>query len=367
MSRWITTFVGASLALLNTQELLSWGQPRPVPVPPNAVQTSPVQESFPLNDQQGWYTRESYLLWTPHEDDIDWAAKFFSNSTSNVNVNTHLKKPDFGWYSGVRLAVGRYLPNHDHWDISLISTYFYANTENESSPDANDGGSLIPMWSPTAPLFNYTKGEGNWRLNFFTWDLACGRNLFLSSKITAHPFFSLRSYLIYESQSSKLSGTLTTPNLVQTASSKFKGHNNSWGIGPRVGADFTFYLNKFWTLLGSLSGSVLLGSYKVSENIKNQFNATGNTFQVSDHGFDIRSNLEGSLGMGWEKWVNRNRVRIAPSIVFEASEWFDMNQWIVVRNQSSFGPVTNLQYYTADRKHGDLTFLGFTFNLQVDF
>ncbi len=367
MSRWMTTFVATSLVVLNTQDLWSWGQPRTLPDPPSRGQSSDVQETFPLNDQQGWYTTESYLLWKPHEDDIDWGVKFFSGSTSNVSVNTQLKKPDFDWSSGVRIAIGRYLPNHDHWDLSVISTYFYSDTHNESSPNPSKGGSLLAMWSPTAPTFNFSEGEGSWRLNFFTWDLACGRNLFLSSKIHAHPFFSLRSYLIYEDQSAKFSGTNATRNNVQTASLKFKGFNDSWGIGPRVGSDFTFYLNKFWTIIGSLSGSVLLGSYKVSEKIENQINATGNSFKISDHGYDIRSNLEGSIGMGWEKWVSRNRVRIAPSVVFEAAEWFDMNQWIVVRNHSSFAPVTNLQYYTTDRKHGDLSFLGFTFNLQVDF
>ena len=358
MSRWITTFVATSLVVLNSQELWSWGQPRTTS--PDSAQTSINKDAFPLNDQQGWYTRESYLLWTPHEDDVDWGAKLSTSITSEIDVKTHLKKPDAGWYSGVRLAVGRYLPNHDHWDISLIGTYFYANTENESSTSVDKGGSLISLWSPISPAFNFSSGKGNWRLNFFTWDLAFGRNLYLSSKIAVHPYFALRSYLFYDHQSAKFTGP-------SASSVKFNGHNNSWGLGPRAGTDFTFYINKFWTLIGSLSGSVLLGSYNVSENIRNRTSdETKYGFNVSDHGYDVRSNLEGSLGMGWEKWVSRNRVRIAPSIVFEAAEWFDMNQWIVLRNNTSNAP-TDLQYYNTDRKHGDLTLFGFTFNLQVDF
>lgn len=370
MTRWITTFAATSLVVLSTQTLWSWGQPRIGAS--NATESSIGADAFPLNDEQGWYTRESYLLWSPHEDDVDWAAKFTADMTSEIEMKTKLKKPDFGWYSGVRLALGRYLPNHDHWDISLISTYYYANTKNHSSPNGEKGGSLISMWSPIAPSFNSSSGQGTWRLNFFTWDLAFGRNLFVSSKITAHPFFSLRSYLIYDNQSARVEGALHSANFDQELTVRFKGYNDSWGIGPRVGSDFTFYLNKFWTIVGSLSGSVLLGSYHVGEEIRNKYVdlITGTkerfNYNVSDHGYDIRSNLEGSIGMGWEKWVSRNRVRIAPSVVFEAAEWFDMNQWIVLRNHSSTSP-TQLQYYSSDRKHGDLTFLGFTFNLQVDF
>ncbi len=370
MSRTITALVAASLASLSTQTLWSWGQPR-IPSSDTA-QPSINQDVFPLNNEQGWYTRESYLLWSPHEDDVDWGVKFSTEVTPDVDIKTQIKKPDFGWYSGARIAVGRYLPHHDHWDISLISTYFYANTENHASPSKSKGGSLISTWSPVPTIFNYSEGKGSWRLNFFTWDLAFGRNLFLSSKITVHPFFTLRSYLIYDNQAARYSGSINESNLQQQSLTKFKGYNNSWGLGPRLGSDFTFYLNKFWTIVGSLSGSVLLGSYKVGEELRNKFvNNLSNTttkinYNVSDHGYTVRSNLEGSIGMGWEKWVNRNRIRVAPSIVFEAAEWFDMNQWIALKSQATINPTT-LNYFSTDRKHGDLTLLGFTFNLQVDF
>jgi hypothetical protein len=370
MSRWIKTVVASSLMIMGSEPLWSWGQPR---MGAEANSRSLVEPSFPLNEHQDWYVRESYLLWSPHEDDVDWANRFSTISSSNIDLKVRMKKPDFGWYSGARLAIGRYLPNHDYWDASLISTYFYAENKNHASPHRESGGTLISTWSPVSQAINYDEGKSTWRLNFFTWDLALGRNLFLSSKITAHPFFSLRTFLIYEKQAARYRGQQGIFNLPTMVSAKFEGYNNSWGIGPRLGSEFTYYLNKFWTLMGSFSGSVLLGSYQVGERVKTRTvnvsdptNNDNHAFHISDHGFAIRPNLEGSIGMGWEKWVKRNRVRIAPSIIFEASQWFDMNQWIVLRSPRVPAP-TSLQYYSTSRRHGDLTFLGFTFNLQTDF
>ncbi len=377
MSRWITTFVATSLVLMSSTELWSWGGQLRGPAnssPDSSVAPSMPKDSFPLNDHQDWYVRESYLLWSPHEDDADWGNRFSLKLSPDVSINVHMKKPDFGWYSGARLAVGRYLPNHDHWDISLISTYFYAESKNHASPSREKGGTLNSTWSPIASALNYDSGKGVWRLNFFTWDLAVGRDLFLSSKITAHPFFALRNFLIYEDQAARYSGheSIAASGQVRDTTAKFKGHNNSWGIGPRVGSDFTYYLKNFWTIMGSLSGSVLFGSCHVGESISTHLadnlapNDINHSFRVSDNGFAVRSNLEGSIGMGWEKWVKRNRVRIAPSVVFEAAQWFDVNQWIVLRAATATDP-TSLDFYNTDRRHGDLTFLGFTFNLQVDF
>ena len=367
MSRSVIKYIAATLALSSSLSLWSWGPSRPEN---SQSEMMPLSDSFPLNDQQGWYTKETYLLWHPHEDDVDWADRVTTNVGSDIDLSVDLKRPDFDWYSGVRLAVGRYLPNHDHWDLSLTGTYFYANSHSRASSNLGDGQTVQPLWEPTTLIT--TGGNGNWRLNFFTFDLGLGRNLWMSSKISTHPFIDLRSVLVYESDSAKysLNGVATQQNHI-----KFKGHNDYWGIGPRIGSDFTFYLSKFWTILGSLSGSILMGGSKVHQHVNSNITqpnpqvptrtVTQNT-TVSHHEYAIRGNLEGSIGMGWEKWVNRNRVRIAPSVVLEAAQWYDMNQWIALNapsGLSSSGPT----YFETNRRHGDLTFWGFNFNIQVDF
>lgn len=372
MSRWVTISIATSLAVMASPQLWGWGPPR------GAQHSSEPQmssSSFPLNDQQQWYTKESYLLWHPHEDDVDWADRVKVENSSELHLSTYLKKPDFGWYSGVRVALGRYLANHDHWDVSFTTTYFYANTENHAFPNISKNVSLQPLWSPVLVDTGLNKGEGTWRLNFFTFDLGLGRNTFVSSKLTAHPFVDLRTAFIYENDAAKYSfAGSVSPTVTSTTKIRFKGFNDYWGIGPRLGSDFSFYLSRSWTLLGSLSGSLLLGGSKVGQFVHHfqQTVVSGNPtdskqkFHVSNHEFAIRGNLEGSLGIGWEKWMKRNRVRLAPSFVFEASQWYDANQWIVLKSPSAVS-TSGPSYFETDRRHGDLTFWGFNFNIQVDF
>jgi hypothetical protein len=228
------------------------------------------------------------------------------------------------------------------------------------------GGILQTAWVNNNPALGYHKGEGNWRLNFFTVDLALGRNTFVSSKIAAHPFLALRGVFVNEHDASKLSFEEgATPAVLGDAKFKSKGRNNFWGVGPRIGTDFTYYMQPTWTLLGSFSGSVLLGSYGVHEEMTlfRSIVPRTNKFTAKDSGFAIRGNLEGSIGLGWEKWFKHRTVRLAPSFVFEAAQWYDMNQRMSLGDLNSAEPTNN----QIGRRHGDLTLWGFNFNLQVDF
>ena len=358
-----TTLIAVSLMLGAACQLSGWGQP----MEPVHLRAQPAENpSFPLSQDQQWYVKESYLLWHPSEDDVDWADRGSFSTTSDVDISVRIKKPDFGWYSGVRLAAGRYLSHHDHWDVSLTGTYFYANTEDHSSPSFAKNGILRTTWAVNDPSIGFNKGEGTWRLNFFTADMALGRNVFISSKITAHPFLALRGVFVNENDAAHYTFRDTSPSpVIGNVKFKFKGQNNFWGVGPRLGSDFTFYMKKYWTLIGSLSGSVLMGSYAVGETMHlNQaiFPST-HRFRATDNGFAVRGNLEGSLGFGWEKWVRDHTFRVAPSIVLEAAQWYDMNQWMTLGNMIP-SSASNSEF---SRRHGDLTLWGFNFNLQVDF
>ncbi len=360
MSRSVITHIATALALSSSLPLWSWGPARSAPArSANAPTDSPSRaaSSFPYNEEQGWYTKETYLLWHPQEDDVDWADRASVHlSDTGTQGNIRLKKPDFDWYSGIRLSIGRYLPKHDYWDVSLTTTYFYANTESSASFNV----STTSLQPTSAPIYadGLNKGKGTWRLNFFTFDLGLGREVAMTSKITAHPFMDLRTVLMYETDGARFA---SVSNGSYANAIKFKGFNDYWGIGPCVGSDFTFYLNESWSILGSLAGSVLMGGSKVQQTINGADN-----FKIFHHEYAIRGNLEGSLGIGWERWVRQNSVRIAPSFVFEAGQWYDMNQWIVLK--TPIGPSTNPPtFFETDRRHGDLTLWGFNFNIQVDF
>ncbi len=368
MNRWIQalTCFGAFAA---TSTVFGWGGsvPRSAPEPY-------LDSNFPMNPDQQWYMKETYLIMKPYEDDNDYATKLTTEGAlgSSLQMSMKLEKPDFDWSSGVRIGIGRYLEHHDKWDISLMTTYFYANNENSSSPKRSQGNLLTPLWSPTFDG-GATKGEDNWRLNYFTWDLSLGREYSMLKSIIAHPFIGIRAALIYKHTHAKFFDQFQAGRSMRTFKDKFTASDNFWGIGPRLGVDLQFNMSSGWSLLGNLSGALFFGSFDVDEEITTELtDQTGlhkNKYHDDDDRFTIRANLDTGLGIGWETWFKNHSVRLAPSVLFEASCWFDTNQLFVAKPTattiaSSSFPVP---YFKNFRRQGNLILMGFSFNLQADF
>jgi len=375
MSQWISTLSYVGL-LSASASLFGWGHNN-IAEPNLSIQT-PI--GFPLNADQGWFVKESYLIMRPNEEDLDYADHVSVDRTdSELNMHLKPKKPDFEWFSGVRMGLGRYLPNHDAWDVTFFTTYFYANEEDHSSPNRNKGATLTPLWIPHF-TGNTTKGSVDWRLNYFTWDLSFGREFGLMKTLIAHPYIGLRAALINRIYNVKYADHLFIPagfgtinnSIDRTITDRFKADNDYWGIGPRLGADFTFTFKNGWAFLGNFSGTILFGASDVEEKIysKTVLNTvpTLQTFKTFDDRYTVRANLEGSFGIGWEAWVRNHTVRIAPSVLFEATTWFDANQLFEVREGFLAGnnPLL-ISNFGAARRQGDLTLMGFSVNLQVDF
>ncbi len=378
MSQWMK-IVSCAVVMYTASDLAAWAPQRPDP------NLAPIPTT-PLNPDQEWFTKESYLLWLPHEDDLDYANKVSEKPGSPFRIDVKLEKPHFEWNSGVRVGLGKYLPNHNLWDVSIDATYLYAEADSHSSPRRDQGSFLTAKW---APLFEFVvssiqfnggnHGSVHWRLNFFYEDLSIGRLCTVTPKITARPFIGLRGAQFYEKQTSKLSdsNSLTSSGIIISRNMNLKGNSEYWGIGGRAGTDFTFKFNEHWSLLGNLSGSILFGHQDVRESISMQlvesdpsipatFDFTFN-FKGRDGGYGIRANFEGALGLGWETWVRNHTVRLAPSLMFEASEWLDMNQWLDFRIPSDINAITPEEVIIADRRYGNLGFIGLTFNFHVDF
>jgi hypothetical protein len=367
--RWIYT---SGLFSLLTLSLHSWGSWREHAYGPT-TRLPLATDKFPLTNSQGWFTEESYLILKPHEDNLWYTSKLALKGTAGDHYAFHIKKetPDFGWYSGVRLNIGRYLPHHDHWDITLSTTYYYASTEDHSHADRAKGSRLTSRWAnlSSAPLY---KADVSWRLNYFTWDLSIGRLYQMTPWFYTHPFIGLRAAYITQDYSSKGSSDfiLTSGTASQriAITQKFKADNDLWGIGPHIGTHFQFNFRHHWSLLGSFAGSLLLGSYDVQENIRGTLFrdniVLAESDRASEDAFSIRANLEGTIGLGWEKWVKKHTVRIAPSFLFEATEWFDINHFFEITRTPKPGDISLVKKTPSS---GSLGLMGFSINLQVDF
>jgi hypothetical protein len=341
---------------------------------------------FPLSPDQEAFTEVSYLLWKPHLRDLDFgvknAATLGGGSTPDL-FNIKLEKPSSEWDSGARVAIGKYLPHHDAWDIAVCATYFYGNADKTSKANLQHGEGIAPDFGQNTFSVPSNKSSVNWRLNFFTWDLSIGRLFNLPSSITIHPYAGLRGALIDQDYHLKSFGQIpaTTSNFeVETDTQKFKASSEFWGIGPRIGTNFVFEFCKHWSILGNIAASILYGRYDVKEKSITQdlaliltappfTDTTNETLKAKDHGYVIRPNLEGSFGLGWETWVQNNSIRLAPSFVLESSVWFAQNQFFDLFSDGTI--LASLDHpipeFETVRRHGNLVFTGFTFNFQVDF
>jgi hypothetical protein len=354
-----------AMSLLTQVSLYSWSMGKEHPA---AAPASP--QNFPFSQNQQWFMEESYLLWKPYMENMWYGNKdtFKQIDANHVSDRIKIKNPEFDWSSGVRVTIGRYLPNHDLWDIGFTTTYYYTDTNDKVRADTLDNVGFNPSFF-TSHAEPTDKGRFNWRLNYWTLDLLIGRLFNMTSNIVFHPYFGVRGSLQYQHARERTSLLQNAPNGFTLTNQKSSIDNDFWGVGPRVGTSFIYYFKNHFSFLANISAALLVGGQKLKNNsFFNQlvdntgiFTETDIDTKSDDSLNVIRSNVEASLGIGWERWLSNNTVRIAPSINFEGSLWFAMNQLYNINPQIDSG--TNIE----QRRHGNLGLMGLSFNLQVDF
>lgn len=363
MKQWLCTF--SLFTLLSTSsDLQAWGKPRyPIETPP---QTAPAAKEFPLREDQGWFVKESLLIWHPYEDDIDFGALYKGDQDLNFKLSP--LSPDFKWGTGVRLAIGRYLPHHELWDVSITATYFYGSAERKShAPD--DNSFILSNWSPSQLGTAITQSSAQWRLNYFTWELGFGRSFFMTPTIVVHPHLDLRAALFYLDYENRNTNTDINPfnNNPIEHKNRYSADNDMWGVGPRFGADFSYNFKQNWSFLGNFSASLLYASFDLSTKINGFSGITPSNLTASRSYNMVAPNLEAAIGLGWEEWVKNNTIRIAASFLFEGVQWFNMNRLFQLGLGGSSFHTLSVPFTPPTHNTGDLRFFGFSVNLQVDF
>jgi hypothetical protein len=89
--------------------------------------------------------------------------------------------------------------------------------------------------------------------------------------------------------------------------------------------------------------------------------------KTSSDGSSSLPNIDGSVGLGWERWIRKNTVRVAASFMFEASQWFNANHLYHFEPGHTTVGTQNIPVSQPDEQSGNLGLMGFSLNLQVDF
>lgn len=342
-------------------------------------------QGFNVKDDRTFFIEADYLFWRPQLEDATFTLKGTGSTNSSggpTNLDINLKQPSFNLSSGARLGLGGY--NSDSWDIGLKGTYLYSESTKTIHASRADREQMVAQWIP-AIYGEGTKGTARWQLNFYVADFAIGREFFLTKRFAVHPFIGLRGFNIQQKLRNNFTGNFeegseTAPTEV-SLNGTFKAYQTIWGVGPRLGLDLNFYLTNSWAFLGGLSGSLLYSKTHTKQKMFGHLDDTEDNIitirtinaKVKDHSTFGRANLDAYFGLGWDKWFNQGKNRVAISLTFEGSHWFQINQWLDldVTNFDNDNNGNNNRdddfHIAAEKRHGDLSFIGGTLHFQLDF
>ncbi|HEY5236256.1 MAG TPA: Lpg1974 family pore-forming outer membrane protein, partial [Rhabdochlamydiaceae bacterium] len=237
-------------------------------------------------------------------------------------------------------------------------------------------GHIIPDFNTNLLSTVASKSHASNKLNFGTLDFSVGREFFLTKKFAIHPLIGLRGFGMSQNYRARYLSTFTGTAGVPpttTVNTFFKAKNRTYGVGPRAGIDLKFYMNESWAFLGGLSGALLWGNYRVHQKFQGQ-ESNGTAFvpsviKTTEKNTSLRTNLDAYFGLGYDVWFNCDNNRFYIAFLFEASEWFAMNQFndnFSTTPAAGTGSAANITI-AGLRRHGDLGFIGGTLHLQIDF
>lgn len=344
------------------------------------------QESYPTpgfnnEDNRRGFISGDYLYWVPHQDDLFYAASQTTDTSSPV-AETHnkYKQPHFDWSSGFRLSVGGY--TSDSWDIGLTGMYIHSDAHSHTHVPPKAIGQIVPGFNTNLFSTDALKSHASNHLKFGTLDFSIGREFFLTQRFAIHPLIGLRGFHMSQRYHAHYLSAFTMIDLPLPATilkASFKAKNSTYGIGPRAGIDIKFYMTEHFAFLGGLSGSLLWGTYRVHQRFfgrestiivvdgVNEFIFAPSILKTSEKNASLRTNIDAYFGLGYDVWFNCDKNRFYVALLFEASEWFAMNQFNDTFSTTPLNSSIATISIAGLRRHGDLGFVGGTLHLQIDF
>ncbi len=328
------------------------------------------------------------------EDNLDFASKLVTNSTNNQSKETFYQ-PHFHWNLGSRVGISYLFEQFDGWDLDLNWTYIHGKGKNSATaPNPNIDITSLPLTDLLYPSWGgpatdtgvtggfFVNGEGgtgvssasvNWMLNMNLIDLHLARSFYISRKITLHPYVGLRGALIDQDYRARYESIYGVPPF--TGSAQMKAKNDFKGLGIHGGFDFLWHFTPNWGVSALVSGSLIYGTFHIKQDYLSNaaFNdsLSPTEFITRRHLHQIRSNIEGALGLYWEIEFNQRRNRISMGLYYELSEWFDQNQ--MTRPFMDVDPVDTIDFsggpILSDTRYdaGNLSYAGGSFRMRFDF
>ncbi len=335
----------------------------------NAQKEKPNNDRFSLTGE--------FLYLQPKIDHVPYVASskplvLIAPFTTQGFTDLDAHQVHFGFNPAFRLGVG-YQSRHDkkspynYWDIALNWTDF--RTRAHGSISAGPDLVLGRMWSQLAIAEMVTEhASAKQKLNLDTIDLELGRDLVFTRKFTLRPHIGLRGAIIDQDLDAVYDGVVAGspyPPLVVvgTAQSIADVDQDFHGIGLRGGLDLQWNLKWGLGLYGQSAVSLLWSKFDVS--MKENYTSSVSTFSgnSSSHFHTGKSAFELELGLNWEVFAWREKVRFAFNAGYQFNYWPNMNQLYKIQ---PLGADPSLQY-SMSYFDGDLTYHGLALGATIAF
>jgi major outer membrane protein len=296
------------------------------------------------------YASGDFLYWHASQDGLEYAV------TSNIPPviggsmdDGHLKKPDFKWKPGFRLGLGYDIPR-DQWD--LYFTWTRLESEARDHADAPTGGSITPIWMPSALSGPLTSARSHWDLSYDVIDLELGREFYFTKALTGRPFLALRGVWI----SQQFDTDYDFSSVDADADIRQTFHAPALRAGLNMNWRFTDYLS----MLTNVSGSLAYGKFNIhhDDDVPTGF-ATPVDLRSEFH--SVKTNFEAALGLQWDAYFSNNRYHFAITAAYEFITWFNQNQLVNYYFVSPTGDTL------VKPLKGDLSMQGLTLSARLDF
>ena len=322
-----------------------------------------------------------FIYWRADEDGLEYGTKMKAGPIIGVESQTKTRflDLDFQWDPGVRVGLGYTFDHFDCWKLDLNWTHLHSHAQNRSSARGIESqiGKVDTIVSPWVNLLfelraGASEASAHWDLHYDTIDLDFGKNLRLSRRFSANPYFGFRGAILDQNYKVRYKNVFilaeSAPSF--TRSVRFKAKNDFKAFGLRGGTELMCHLSENWHIFSELSASVLYGKFSVRmKNENDQGLGQGDVppmpidFTTTDKLRRTRFNFEEAIGLGYDAFFNDCRYRLRLRFAYEASQWPSQNELFY----TFYLRGTDTISIVPTRNQGNLGFHGIRIGAQFDF
>lgn len=310
-----------------------------------------------------WFATFDILYWHPKVGGTEYAA------TKNGAVTTYpqigrVKDHDFKWDWGFRAGLGGLLP-HDQWDLCANFT-FYENDDTSSTHKR------APATAYALKGFfggNFSRAKTSFEIMYLNLDLELGRRYFMSRYLAFRPHLGVKAARIRLQQRARYNFSPLEPGGLAGEYYHVKNRSDSDGIGPRVGAQGTWFIGYGFRLFSDVSAALLYNrdEVRMKEKASQGASSYNVNIRLSGDGHHFTPFFQMFSGLSWGSYLNEEKFFLLFKLGYEVQYYFRQNQAFQAED-FGFGnnnpPSTRLAY---ERQGEDLSFYGITFSARMDF